>query len=42
MVANGLDYELVGSEERSRLKMQLMGSCGVTNEGTLLATDYYK
>jgi hypothetical protein len=42
MVANGLDYEQVDSEERSVLKEELMGLCGVVNEGMLVATNYYK
>ena len=42
MVANGLDYELVESDERSMLKEELMGLCGVINEGMLVATNYYK
>jgi hypothetical protein len=42
MVANGLDYEQVDSEERSMLKEELMGLCGVVNEGMLVATNYYK
>ena len=42
MMANGLEYDLVGSVERSELKESLLGLCDVITEGMLVNTAYYR